>query len=220
MTTTLDTISVVASSILSSALVTGVVQILFKERADTNLERLRNELATEKSAREEDRRRVSEQLRTQFSWLYVERAKAMNEIHSCVIEVDKAIRDCVPPLAGWGLAADHAFQAHDPTIYRERVRHAMELGASFEDTLLRSKLLFSDDLARKLRSLVLAYESIFFELDEGESIGPAIADSPAMMRGQSEAGHILGQIEREFRLLYGSLGNMAPDLADNVSEGG
>jgi hypothetical protein len=99
----LDTLSIVVSSILSSALVTAVVQIVFKEQADARLERLRNELATEKTAREEDARRISEQLKTQFSWLYVERARVMNEIYGCIIEADEGIRNCIPPLAGWGL---------------------------------------------------------------------------------------------------------------------
>jgi cytidylate kinase len=109
ITTALDTISVVASSILSSALVSAVVQILFKqhaderlarikERADTDLEQLRNQLAIEKGAREEDRHRLSEQIKIQFSWLYVERAKAMNEIYACVIEADEAVRNCIPVL--------------------------------------------------------------------------------------------------------------------------
>lgn len=227
MTTTFDTISVVASSILSSALVTAIVQIFFKqhldermarikERADTDLERLRNDLATEKSAREEDRHRLSEQLKTQFSWLYVERAKAMKEIYACVIDANRAIRDCIPPLAGWGLAADRASQANDPSVFKERVHHALEVGERFESTLLKSKLLFSDELANKLESLVQAYESIFFELDEFPTDANLLGlnDSRAILRGESEAHQILSQIEREFRLLYGSLSSFAADSAD------
>jgi hypothetical protein len=219
--TAFDTASVITSSILSSALVSSIVQILFKqqldermarikERADRDLELLRNELATEKGAREEDRHRMSEQLKTQFSWLYVERAKAMNDIYGCVIEADEAIRSCIPPLTGWGLASDRASEARDPAIYLQRVRHAMEIGEQFEHLLRKSNLLFGENLARKLRSLALAYESIFFELDENQAQISSLADSEAIQKGELEAGHILSQIEREFRLLYGSIAN-SPD---------
>jgi len=212
----LDVLSTVASSVLSSALVSAIVQILFKqhlderlvrikERADMDVERLRNELATEKAAREEDRRRVSEQLKIQFSWLYIERAKAMSEIYACVIESEEAIRNCIPPLAGWGLLAERASLASDAEVFRTRVHHAMEVGEGFQGVLRKSKLLFSDDLAQKLQSLVLAYESIFFELDEFNGNLRYLADSETISRGESKAGEILSQIEGEFRLLYGSL---------------
>lgn len=210
MTTALDTLSVLGSSILSSALVTAVVQIVFKEQADARLERLRNELATEKTAREEDGRRITEQLRTQFSWLYVERARVMNEIYACIIEADEAISNCIPPLAGWGLAAERASEAKNPEKYNERVRSAMEACERFERMVRKSQLLFSSELADKLRSLLDAYESISFELDEPgqENFTPMwLADSPAIMDGQAKAKSILSQIEGEFRTLYGSLVN-------------
>jgi hypothetical protein len=226
MTTAVDTISIVASSILSSALVSAVVQILLKqhvaerlahikERSETGLARLRNELETEKEARQEDRRRTSEQLKTQFSWLFVERAKAMNEIYTCVNETKRAIRNCIPPLSGWGLAADRASEARNPAVYNERVRRAMEVGERFESSLARSKLLFSDDLASKLAQLLDAYESVFFELDEGSPNGPLVI---TISEREGEAGEILRQIEREFRLLYGTLdGSMDRSAEHEVS---
>jgi hypothetical protein len=211
MDTALDVISIAASSLLSSAVVTGIVQILFKEHADARLERLRNELASEKSAREEDGRRISEQLRTQYSWLYVERAKVMNELYGCIIEADEAIRDCLPPLAGWGLAAERASEAGDLAVYQERVRLLMEACERFERKVRKSKLLFSGELAKRLGDLVRAYESITFELDEREGGMPpmAMADSLAVAQGEHKAQEILRQIESEFRLLYGSLADSA-----------
>jgi hypothetical protein len=202
MTTAVDTISIVASSILSSALVSAVVQILLKQHVQTGLALLRHELDIEKEARQEDRRRASEQLKTQFSWLFVERAKAMNEIYACVNETERAIRNCIPPLAGWGLAADRASEARDPAVFKKRVHHAMEVGERFESALARSNLLFSDDLAGKLAKLFYAYESVFFELDEGSPNEPLII---AISKREHEAREILRQIEREFRLLYGTL---------------
>jgi len=209
MTTALDTISVVASSILSSALVTAIVQIVFKERMDARLEHLRNELATEKSAREEDAHRISEQLKTQFSWLYVERAKAMSDIYACIFEVDESVSSCIPPLSGWGLAADRGYEAADLEVYRKRVHLALEAGERFERSLRKSRLLFGKDLAEKLERLVQAYESMTFELDEiPQGVNPAmLADSSAIMQGQQKAREILNQIESEFRTLYGSFTN-------------
>jgi len=211
--TALDTLSILGSSILSSALVTAVVQIVFKERADARLERLRNELATEKTAREEDGRRITEQLRTQFSWLYVERARAMNEIYTSIIEAEEAIRNCIPPLAGWGLAAERASEANNPRTYKERVRSAMEACERFERMVRKSQLLFGSELATKLRSLLDAYESVSFELDEprqGNFTPMMLADSVAIMNGQAKAKGILSQIESEFRSLYGSFTNPVP----------
>jgi hypothetical protein len=205
-----DALSIVGSSILSSTLVTAIVQIVFKERADARLEHLRNELASEKTAREEDAKRVSEQLKTQFSWLYVERARVMNEIYGRIIEVDDAIRNCIPPLAGWGLAAERASDANSSEVYYGRVRSAMEVCEQFEKTVRKSQLFFSRELATKLESLVQAYESFCFELDEPKEgfIPLMLSDSPAIISGQRKAGEILSQIENEFRLLYGSFSSL------------
>ena len=210
MMITPSTLSIVGSSILSSTLVTAIVQIIFKERADARLEHLRNELATEKMAREENAKRVSEQLKTQFSWLYVERARVMNEIYGRIIEADDAIRNCIPPLAGWGLAAERASSVNNLEVYYERVRSAMEVCEQFEKTVRKSQLYFSRELATKLESLVHAYESICFELDEPKEgfIPLMLSDSPAIISGQRKAGEILSQIENEFRLLYGSFSSL------------
>jgi len=85
------------------------------------------------------------------------------------------------------------------------VRAAMEICERFERTLKKNQLMFSSELAGKLRGLVAAYDSINFELDEPQGPVEALADSPAIWDGQQKAHEILGQIEREFRGLYGSL---------------
>jgi hypothetical protein len=205
MNAALDTLSIAVSSILSSAMVTAVVQIFLEERADVRLEKLRNDLEKEKAAREESARRTSEQLKTQFSWLYTQRAQVMNEIYGCILEAEEAIQECIPPLAGWGLAAERASGFGNSKSHEERVRAAMEICERFERTIKKNQLVFSSELAGKLRGLVAAYDSINFELDEPQGPVMWLGDSPAIMNGQRKAHEILGQIEREFRALYGSL---------------
>jgi hypothetical protein len=207
MNTALDILSILGSSILSSALVTAIVQIIFKERADARLERLRTELAMEKTAREEEAKRISERMKTQFSWLYVERARVMNDIYGCIIEAEEAIQNCIPPLTGWGLAAERAAEASNVSVYRGRVRTAMEVSERFEQMVKKSQLVFSSELATKLRSLIDAYESINFELDEPRGgLEPImLGDSEAIIIAQNKAREILTQIQTDFRLLYGSL---------------
>ena len=205
MNAALDTLSIAVSSILSSAVVTAIVQIFLKERADVRLERLRNEFESDKAAREESARRTSEQLKTQFSWLYAQRAQVMNEIYGCIIEAEEAIQECIPPLAGWGLAAERAQGLGKLKSHGEQVRAAMEVCERFERTLKKNQLLFSNELAGKLRGLVLAYDSLNFDLDEPQGAVMALADSPAIMNGQADAHEILRQIESEFRALFGSL---------------
>jgi hypothetical protein len=204
MNAALDTLSIAVSSILSSAVVTAIVQILLKERADVRLERLRNEFESEKAAREEGARRTSEQLKTQFSWLYAQRAQVMNEIYGCILDAEEAIQECIPPLAGWGLAAERAQGSGELKSHAERVRAAMEICERFERTVKKNQLVFSNELAGKLRGLVEAYDSINFELDEPQGPVMALADSPAILNGQTKAHEILRQIESEFRALYGS----------------
>jgi len=213
----LDTLSIAVSSILSSALVTAIVQILLKERAAVRLEKLRNEFETEKAAREESARRTSEQLKTQFSWLYAQRAQVMNEVYGCILDAEEAIQECIPPLAGWGLAAERA--SDFGKSHTEQVRAAMEACERFERTLRKNQLVFSNELAGKLRVLVGAYDSINFELDEPQGPVMALADSPAILNGQKKAHEILGQIEREFRALYGSVTEpQAKDGGEEITE--
>jgi hypothetical protein len=208
----LDTLSIAVSSILSSAVVTAIVQIFLKERADVRLERLRNDFEREKAVRDESARRTSEQLKTQFSWLYAQRAQVMNEIYGCIVDAEEAIRECIPPLAGWGLAAERA--SDRMKSHTERVRAAMEICERFERTLKKNQLMFSSELAGKLRGLVTAYDSINFELDEPRGPVEALADSPAIWDGQKKAHAILSQIESEFRALYGSLTESQGQVAD------
>jgi hypothetical protein len=105
-----------------------------------------------------------------------------------------------------GTPAERASEANNLRVYNERVRSAMEVCERFKRTVRKSQLFFSGELASKLASLVDAYESICFELDEpqGDFTPMMLADSKAITSGQTKAQKILIQIESEFRALYGS----------------
>jgi hypothetical protein len=138
--------------------------------------------------------RVSERQRTEFSWLYTERAKAMLDIYARLINAYRAV-----------LAIDFTKDSFDRESgdISENVRKAVIAGRAFQSVYFPKRILFDVNLAKKLDALNQAFANI-----TKASIVPKLNDasdsaeslSPEIIADTTEA---IRELESEFRKLYG-----------------
>jgi hypothetical protein len=202
--------------------VIGASVIFLKDRAakfaDSKIELMikRNELAIKHHHDEElellksGQNRINEQLKTQYSWLYVERAKAMLEIHANIVSTERANLEAVTTL---GRTAD------DRTPLKTRQRIAEEKLTEFAEchrSLVQSfeyrRLLFDKDVSENIEKLTGFYKEsarLLRRIIDGrdQPIVPdelnALGDNARSQRAAYDEAKQL--IEKKFRMLYGTL---------------
>ena len=198
------------SSLLAPAVVAALVTVILgtafkfwadaqiarqKAAFDKDITRLTSELVAERAAREEQQRRLSDRMRTEYSWLYTKRAEAMNEIYTRLDDVRTAFSQFYRAFGS---------PPGEPTTLDQmnKVRVAVY---AFQAAYLPKRILFPSALARKLGELNRAYMSIAnryqlrFKLDDEEYV----AYKETIKQPDVNTSELITELEKEFRRLYG-----------------
>ena len=180
----------VLTSVTASGIVSGLIGVCFKSRADQKLEQSKSLM-----------RQLEEQTRTRFSRVYEARAKAMMEIYARSIEIGENVRT---------LVATHDMEASEYTLDRihESINAVQAAIRQFNQSYRPCRLLFSPDISQALDDLSTLYATVpktFYDNVDLEVQGEEFYGVEAVAKNLLQTDHLLRTLEAEFRKLYGSL---------------
>jgi hypothetical protein len=199
MTSALAWLWNVLTSGVVAAVIAWVVAKAYNSVEQRALERLRADLDRETHRLDAQQKTLDERASTRYSWVYEERAKAMSEIYSRLIEAVDAFEDFG---RSWG-----SLPGQEGPKARWLV--ARDAGEAFLNAYRPKRLLFTPDTAAKLdninREFTATFYAYYVELHIAkDNEYEALQKFMAQPRAVPQTASALKDIESDFRRLYGS----------------
>ena len=192
----------------AGALLSALIGSWFQHRQRRDLEKFKSDLSVVaqqnveifKSTIAARTKRVEDQLQTRFSWVYEERAKAMSEIYSSLVDVFDALQEfhmSFGDLGGQGTPSERA------STFRAG-------GNKFRIIYRPQRMLFPENVADQLdrlnRAFVAAYNSFLIQLKTNPDEYSAFERySEETLNGViSTTEEAMKSLTKSFRDLYGT----------------
>jgi hypothetical protein len=211
-------------SLLPPAVVAALVTVVFgtaftfwaqrriarqKAAFDEDITRLTSELAAERAAREEEQRLLSDRQRTEYSWLYTERAKAMVEISAQLFEAQEAV--CAVTKDELNEAILPSPTKVFPDRFRlEKINRARAAVEAFKTTFISKRILFPIKTVATLHKMYNTFslgpfEYTFEDEDDERERESRNLESDPYWRVMNRSGAIeeaITELENQFRELH------------------
>jgi hypothetical protein len=212
------------SSLLAPAVVAALVTVILgtafrfwadaqiarqKAEFDRDIARLTSELVAERAEREEEQRLLSDRQRTEYSWLYTERAKAMVKISAQLFEAQEAV---------WAVTKDELNEAKLPSpanvfpdrFRLEKINRARAAVEAFKTTFISKRILFPIKTVATLYKMYNTFtwgpfEYTFEDEDDGREREFRNLESDPYWRVMNRSGAIeeaITELENQFRELH------------------